>query len=98
MKSLHRWYKAHGCPTINEDYSYGPQPVSKEAEVTLSSDSDSESHYLDREPIPPNAHMRTDATQSVNSVEACYSPASKRPEIKTQKEDTPRNLSTKAST
>jgi hypothetical protein len=80
--STARWYAEQGCPKINDDYSYGPQPVSKareEAEVALSSESDSDSYYSDcfdsakaRYPTPPNAHMGTVATQSVHSIEACY--------------------------
>jgi hypothetical protein len=67
------------CPTANPDYSsYEPQPVSKtreEAEVTLSSESDSDSYYDSakaRDPTPPNSHIGTATTQIVHSVEACY--------------------------
>jgi hypothetical protein len=58
--------------------SYEPQPVSKpreEAEVTLSSESDSDSYYDSakaRDPTPPNSHIGTATTQIVHSVEACY--------------------------
>jgi hypothetical protein len=65
MESFYSWYAEQGCPKINDDYSYGPQPVSKaceEAEVNFSSESDSHSRYLDcfdsvsaRDQTPPNS-------------------------------------------
>jgi hypothetical protein len=82
MESFYRWYAEQGCPKIDDDYSYGPQSVSKaceEAEVTLSSESDSDSYYSDcfeivsaRDPTPPNAHRGTATAQSVQSIETCY--------------------------
>jgi hypothetical protein len=51
----------------------------EKAEATISSESDSYSHYSDRfdstkapDPTTPNAHMGTPTTQSVHSIEACY--------------------------
>jgi hypothetical protein len=53
----------------------------QEAEVTLSSESDSDSYYSDRldsvsardpTPTPPYAHVGTATAQSVHSIEACY--------------------------
>jgi hypothetical protein len=81
MESFYRWYAEQGCPTPNPDYSWTPN-VSKareKAEATISSESDSDSHYSDRfdsakapDPTPPNAHMGTPTTQSVHLIEACY--------------------------
>jgi hypothetical protein len=81
MESFYRWYAEQGFPTPNPDYSWTPT-VSKareEAEVTLSSESDSDSYHSDRfdsakaaDPTPPNAHMGTRTSQSVHSIEACY--------------------------
>jgi hypothetical protein len=47
MESFYRWYAEQGCSTPNPDYSWTPN-VSKareKAEATISSESDSDSHY-----------------------------------------------------
>jgi hypothetical protein len=66
MESFYRWYAEQGCPKPDPDYSWTPN-VSKapeKAQATISSESDSDSHYSGRfdgakapDPTPPNAHM-----------------------------------------
>jgi hypothetical protein len=69
---FYRWYAEQGCPAINRDYSWTPtvSKVCEEAEVTLSSESDSDSYYSDRfdgvcarnSTTPPNTHVGTAST------------------------------------
>jgi hypothetical protein len=80
MESFYRWYAEQGCSTPNPDYSWTPNvcKAREKAETTISSESDSDSHYSDRfdsakapYSTPPNTHMGTPTT-SVHSIEACY--------------------------
>jgi hypothetical protein len=82
MESFYRWYaEEQGCSTINPDYSWTPtvSKTRKEAEVTLNSESDSDSNYSDffdsaktRDPTHPNVHIGKATSQIVQSIEACY--------------------------
>jgi hypothetical protein len=49
MESVYRWYSEQGRPTANPDFSWTPTvpKAHEEAEATISSESDSDSHYSD---------------------------------------------------
>jgi hypothetical protein len=76
----------------------------EEAEVSLSSESDSDSYGFDcakaRDTTPPNAHIGTATKQIVHSIEACYifheeNQVPKRTEIQHRRYSNPRRVGKK---